>query len=755
EEMKGFAPKEGYQFSRWLVTTSNGNFSVGKDKINGNGNTLVEIQGNTTITYECEAIAGYTLRFDGDGGTGTMASIEAASGKEITLPACAFTHPDGKRFLGWIVTEDKENPGPSQLKKPGETIVSTVNMLAKPKWSAKSYWNITVAPGAGTGDAYTDAVVRGEAYKTPGCFFTAPAGQIFDKWEIGPGVYAAAGEQISIAGDITITAIWKKSQEEPEDQPDPKTLEGDVVVKTGDTYEKYSSLADAFAAITKKNNKSGEYEIYVNKALDEKTFKLPAKAKKITLTTQGEGKIRTQVLTVNVKCDLILNADMACSKTGKRIAFKMAKDANLTVNKGFDTLGKLSGNKATSKLTVNDNISVPSVMSFQSVSMGNAGLVSIADKGRLTNIVTFNGRTILGKGSVMNITEAGKAELMLTRDANGTLPKLTVAKVTTELSVETDINLEAGETVLKTGREALDCAKITFPETGLAAFRYNREIRAEYPDALTIGTKDYPSLEKAYADMTDGSVDYIINLNRELTVKKLTLPKKLKSLTVNGNGHTILAGAAVSVNPRYALTFRNLKLTVFKMGKTFYIKDVKLLPVNINALGGLLLEDVDIYAKTVNIRGKGNLDIGYVSVYNFVNDVMTPAAIDQISGFTTATVTGPISIRKPFVVPTITLKSLAEVTLAAKTATITAKKSLTGESGSKIILQTALKPITLSNDASGISGSITLDPGSVAAGTQVFATRMPVEKLNEVITVLNGTLKAGKPGKVLLEKTGA
>ena len=44
-----------------------------------------------------------TVSFDANGGTGTMAAVQAAKGK-YTLPACTFTAPGTKVFAGWEVT---------------------------------------------------------------------------------------------------------------------------------------------------------------------------------------------------------------------------------------------------------------------------------------------------------------------------------------------------------------------------------------------------------------------------------------------------------------------------------------------------------------------------------------------------------------------------------------------------------------------------------------------------------------------------
>lgn len=42
-----------------------------------------------------------TIKFDANGGVGSMADIKQDKGSEYTLPACTFTAPQGKVFKGW------------------------------------------------------------------------------------------------------------------------------------------------------------------------------------------------------------------------------------------------------------------------------------------------------------------------------------------------------------------------------------------------------------------------------------------------------------------------------------------------------------------------------------------------------------------------------------------------------------------------------------------------------------------------------
>lgn len=216
DEMNAYAPEEGCTFAYWNVLTNGGSsqFRVDQTLIN-KGTNAIEVNGDTTITYVCEGKPEYTLSFDQNGGEGIMESITADVGTQITLPACTFTHPDGKLFLGWIVYAANDGEKTS-LVKPGNAIAYTTNCVAKAKWSSNSYWNITFNANGGSGEMVADAVVQSNLYKLPVCTFTAPDGKVFDKWELAPDTYGAVGEKVAVGADITLKAVWKDTpSEEP------------------------------------------------------------------------------------------------------------------------------------------------------------------------------------------------------------------------------------------------------------------------------------------------------------------------------------------------------------------------------------------------------------------------------------------------------------------------------------------------------------------------------------------------------------
>ena len=74
-------------------------------------NTFEVITSRFSVVKTAVAISGatpppatYTVSFNANGGTGTMAEVTGVSAGAYTLPANGFTAPDGKRFVGWATS---------------------------------------------------------------------------------------------------------------------------------------------------------------------------------------------------------------------------------------------------------------------------------------------------------------------------------------------------------------------------------------------------------------------------------------------------------------------------------------------------------------------------------------------------------------------------------------------------------------------------------------------------------------------------
>ncbi len=76
----------------------------------------------------------YTVTFDANGGTGTIAAETVTGGATYTLPACTFTAPEGKIFKEWSVKIGDADP---VNKQPNDTIEVTADTIVTAVWEAE------------------------------------------------------------------------------------------------------------------------------------------------------------------------------------------------------------------------------------------------------------------------------------------------------------------------------------------------------------------------------------------------------------------------------------------------------------------------------------------------------------------------------------------------------------------------------------------------------------------------------------------
>ena len=161
-------------------------------------NATLVINADTTITAIWSEI--YTVSFDKNGGSGTMADVSVGEGSTYNLPQCTFTAPSGKTFSHWTVG--------GVVKNVGDPITITGDVTVVANW--KNLYTVTLSPGIGDGDdIVSDPIADGGTYTLPSCpqTFIAPSGKMFSHWSVG-GVIKNPGETITITSNITVTAQW-------------------------------------------------------------------------------------------------------------------------------------------------------------------------------------------------------------------------------------------------------------------------------------------------------------------------------------------------------------------------------------------------------------------------------------------------------------------------------------------------------------------------------------------------------------------
>ena len=194
-----FTPPANKVFDKWQFSKDDSYLKPGDTKTiwsSANGATLTAIWKDTPVTY-------YTVSFDANGGTGSMAAATGVSG-DYVLPVCGFTAPNGKQFKAWSVGGVE--------KAAGDTINVTANTTVTAIWEAIEY-NVTVTGGTasvGAGTPITKATMGTTVTLTAGA---APSGQMFDKWVVNGVVVDDANSATTTfvmpAGNVTAEATYK------------------------------------------------------------------------------------------------------------------------------------------------------------------------------------------------------------------------------------------------------------------------------------------------------------------------------------------------------------------------------------------------------------------------------------------------------------------------------------------------------------------------------------------------------------------
>ncbi len=183
----GFTAPINQEFKAWLVGT--------EEKAPGSKITITEPIAITALYKDII----WTVSFDANGGTGTMAQVEKVQGQNYTLPANGFTAPDHKQFDHWSVGGVDRAPG-YVIEGINSNITVTAVYVYIPH-------QVTFLAGEGTGSMAPVDVYETQEYTLPESTFTVPTNKEFKSWSVG-GENKNPGEVIVIEGDTEITAVY-------------------------------------------------------------------------------------------------------------------------------------------------------------------------------------------------------------------------------------------------------------------------------------------------------------------------------------------------------------------------------------------------------------------------------------------------------------------------------------------------------------------------------------------------------------------
>ncbi|MCI6971576.1 MAG: InlB B-repeat-containing protein, partial [Eubacterium sp.] len=192
----GFTAPAGKQFKGWATSATGEVIATATYNVTGNV-TFYAIWENIPVTT-------YTVSFNANGGTGTMADVTGVTAGAYTLPANGFTAPAGKQFKGWATSENGEVIATATYNVTGNVTFYAI-------WENIPVTTYTVSFNAngGTGEMAAVTGVAAGAYTLPTNGFTAPEGKQFKGWATSATGEVIATATYNVTGNVTFYAIWE------------------------------------------------------------------------------------------------------------------------------------------------------------------------------------------------------------------------------------------------------------------------------------------------------------------------------------------------------------------------------------------------------------------------------------------------------------------------------------------------------------------------------------------------------------------
>ncbi|MCR4780262.1 MAG: bacterial Ig-like domain-containing protein [Ruminiclostridium sp.] len=463
---------------------------------------------------------------------------------------------------------------------------------------------------------------------------------------------------------------------------------------------------ETIAAGLKAKN-TGDLDILINVNITEKNLNIPKTVTSAKLTTAAGKTLTLTTPNISANCDMTFDAAIAAEKANaKTLTIKAAADKKVTIKRLDSALPlTLSGTKTSS--FVLDTGSTLKLLSGASANFEiAAGTTAKLDGGKFTPAsLSGAGKLDVYNAAVLNIANSISADVTLNKyvrvvGKNNTvnLQKFTLGTVTKlNLTVkEADGTLSniTGQTVITLAKQDVipDLeTKITITNTAngkpLSAVQYKKDVRAEYLDALTlVGVKNFSSFDKAFEAMTDPAGSYTLRLNEDIALSKVTFPKAVDSLTIDGNGKTLTLNGVTTLSPKFGFSLKNINIKSFTRTGA-----AGALTLNLSS-GASAIDGLAFTGTALNIKGgkDSTLTLGVCS------------QIASLGGFADTALTGVTTIEKVLTANNITLGSAADLRLLSGAQfTVNRGMVLSATTGAKITLTKGFKPIMLNGSVSG------------------------------------------------------
>jgi len=284
--------RTGYTFNGWYTKAS--------------GGTKVKMTTKVTkdVTYYAQWTANkYAIKFNANGGTGTMKSLAAIYGKNVTLTANAFKRTNWT-FLGWATKKDATEAkytNKQKVKNLTATDGKTVTLYAV--WKRNTY-TVKFNANGGTGATQKQTLNCGSSVKLAKNAYTRE-GFTFAGWATTKGgkvVYknkATVKDLAKNGKSVTLYAVWKPAKW----AVGTFSGKGDI----GSTNAAKRKTAKVTLTVASDGKISGKF---VRKS-DKKSFAF--KADVFTEFSEGALRVTTTIKYDSKKCDL----DIAVAQDGE------------------------------------------------------------------------------------------------------------------------------------------------------------------------------------------------------------------------------------------------------------------------------------------------------------------------------------------------------------------------------------------------------------------------------------------------------
>ncbi|MBT1162559.1 InlB B-repeat-containing protein [Bifidobacterium sp. SO1] len=223
---------EGYTFAGWKDQT-------GKTHL---PDSRIKVTNDLTLTAVWK-INEYTVKFEpgADKTTGTVTPVNVEHGQTVTLPDNKYART-GYSFTGW-----KDTAG--TIRQPGDKITVTTGMTFTAQWKADEY-TVKFENGSdkATGDTASITTTYGKTITLPDNGYTL-TGHTFTGWKDMTGNIHKPGEQVTVTGSLTFTAIWEANQYKVSFDPGVKDTTGSMTPITGTYGGKLMIPSNAFQRV--------------------------------------------------------------------------------------------------------------------------------------------------------------------------------------------------------------------------------------------------------------------------------------------------------------------------------------------------------------------------------------------------------------------------------------------------------------------------------------------------------------------------